>query len=92
MHVKNAIREQVESTRNITMTLDDVNQMVAHINAAIHEQSEGSARILGSIEAVKGVSFKNIDKARETEEAVAELAELNKALSGSVRKFKLKTS
>ena len=82
--------EQVEVNKKIAAAMEDVSRMVAQINQAIQEQSHGSARILHSIEDVREVSFKNIEKARESEEAVEALARLNKALIGSVSWFKLK--
>lgn len=88
--VKELLREQAESNKKISMTMEDLNSMVSHVNTAIHEQSQGSGRILQSIEDVRNVSVKNIDKARETEEAVEALAALNKSLMESVRRFKLK--
>ncbi len=90
LRVKELLREQVDSNKKISMTMEDLNSMVSHVNTAIHEQSQGSGRILQSIEDVRNVSVKNIDKARETEEAVEALAALNKSLMESVRRFKLK--
>lgn len=90
LKITESIKEQVLANKSITLTMEDINRMVAHINTAIHEQSQGSSRILNSTESVREVSIKNIDKARETEEAVEALAKLNKTLMESVRRFKLK--
>ena len=90
LRVKELLREQIDSNSKISMTMEDLNRMVSHVNTSIHEQSQGSGKMLQSIEDVKNVSIKNIDKARETEEAVEALAALNKSLMESVRRFKLK--
>ncbi|MBI5233179.1 MAG: DUF3365 domain-containing protein [Deltaproteobacteria bacterium] len=87
--VNEATREQVEATKRITATMEEVNRMVTYINTAILEQGRGSTKILSDIEAVREVSLKNIEKARQTEDAVELLAKLNRTLTEGVRRFKL---
>ena len=88
--VKGSGQSQVESIKTITRTVEDVNTLVAHINSVVREQGRNTSRVLEAIAAVRRVSMENIEKAVDTEKAVLELTELNRALTESVRKFKLK--
>jgi methyl-accepting chemotaxis protein len=88
--VKESVKEQVNSNQEIGLTVEDLNRMVAHINDAVHSQSLVLTRILLNVEGARGLSVKNIDKARDTEEALERLSEINSTLRANIDKFKLK--
>jgi len=80
----------VESNKTITRTMEDVNNLVGHINSVVREQTRHTAKVLEAIAAVRMISEENTDKAVETDRAIEELTELNRILMESVRRFKLR--
>ncbi len=90
--VKNSTRAQVEANEQITATMEDVNRMVGYVNNVVREQSRNTVSVLAAIEAVRGISVVNIEKAKETDKAVERLFDLNRQLMESVKRFKLRQS
>lgn len=88
--IKGTTWSQAEANKSLTQTIEDVNRMVLHINSVLREQSRNTAKVLESIEAVRMVSVDNLEKAVSADEAVEKLAILNRELTQSVKKFKLK--
>ncbi len=89
--IKESVKDQVNANQEIGLTVEDLNRMVTHINDAVHSQSLVLTRILLNVEAARGLSVKNIDKARDTEEALERLIRINGLLSDNISKFKLKS-
>ena len=89
--IKENVKEQVNANQEIGLTVEDLNRMVSHINEAVHSQSLVLTRILLNVEAARGLSVKNIDKARDTEEALERLSRINNLLRENLDKFKLKS-
>ncbi|MBI5969713.1 MAG: DUF3365 domain-containing protein [Deltaproteobacteria bacterium] len=90
--VKNSTRAQAEANKQITATMEDVNRMVGYVNNVVREQSRNTVSVLGAIEAVRMISVENIEKAKETDKAVERLSDLNRQLTESVKRFKLRQS
>ena len=90
--VNASTRTQADSNRQITSTIDDVNRMVAYVNAVIREQSRNTAKVLEALDAVRKVSVENIEKAVMADKAVEELSRLDRDLTDGVKKFKLRKS
>ncbi len=88
--VKGSTWSQVEFSKQIALTIEDVRGLVTHLNTVVREQSRNTAKVLEAIAAVRKVSVVNTDKAVEADRAAEELASLNRALLDSVRRFRLK--
>jgi methyl-accepting chemotaxis protein len=88
--VKGSTWSQVEFSKQITRTIEDVRGLVTHLNTVVREQYRNTAKVLEAIAAVRKVSVVNTDKAIEADNAAEELTVLNKALVESVRRFRLK--
>ncbi|MBW7956927.1 MAG: DUF3365 domain-containing protein [Deltaproteobacteria bacterium] len=88
--VKATTKSQAESTRQVTSTIGDVNRMVAYINDVIKEQSRNTTKVLEALDAVRKVSFENIERAVTADRAVEELARLDREMTERVKRFKLK--
>ena len=89
--IKESVKEQVNANKEIGLTAEDLNRMASHINEAVHSQSLVLTRILLNVEAARGLSVKNIEKARDTEEALERLVQINSMLRANLDKFKLKS-
>lgn len=89
--LKESAKVQVNTNQDIILTVEDLNRMVAHINEAVHSQSLVLTRILLNVEAARGLSTKNIDKAKDTEEALERLALTNRLLQENIGRFRLKS-
>ena len=88
---KESVKVQINTNQDIIQTVEDLNRMVSHINEAVHTQSLALTRILLNVEAARGLSIKNIDKAKDTEEALGRLALTNRVLKENIARFKLKS-
>ncbi|WKZ31994.1 MAG: methyl-accepting chemotaxis protein [Thermodesulfobacteriota bacterium] len=88
--VKATTKSQAESTRQITSTIGDVNRMVTYINDVIKEQSRNTTKVIEALDAVRKVSFENIERAVAADRAVEELARLDREMTERVKRFKLK--
>ena len=88
---KEGVKVQINTNHDIIQTVEDLNRMVSHINEAVHSQSLILTRILLNVETTRGLSIKNIDKAKDTEEALGRLALTNRVLKEKIDKFKLKS-
>jgi methyl-accepting chemotaxis protein len=88
---KESVKVQINTNQDIIQTVEDLNRMVSHINEAVHTQSLTLTRILLNVEASRGLSIKNIDKAKDTEEALGRLALTNRVLKENIARFKLKS-
>jgi methyl-accepting chemotaxis protein len=89
--LKESAKVQMNTNQDIVLTVEDLNRMVSHINEAVHSQSLVLTRILLNVEAARGLSTKNIDKAKDTEDALERLAMTNRLLQENIAKFRLKS-
>jgi methyl-accepting chemotaxis protein len=62
---------------------------VLQLDRAQREQTRGSAVVLKTMEAIRGVSEEQARTVRQLEEAIARLQEEAEVLRGEVRRFRL---
>ncbi len=88
--VKGSARSQVESNNHITATMEELNRIITRVNHLVRDQSRNTVKVLEAIDTVRKVSMENIEKTKETDRSFDEMAEMNKNLMESIRRFKLK--
>ncbi|MBI5810509.1 MAG: DUF3365 domain-containing protein, partial [Deltaproteobacteria bacterium] len=71
--VKGSAGGQVNAASQITAAMEEVNKMVVQLNNIIRGQNRNIKKVTETLDAVRGVSMENIDKAVETDRAVEEM-------------------
>jgi methyl-accepting chemotaxis protein len=89
VHVQRSSQEQAHGGKQITRSIESINEMVTHLNRAQKEQTKGSEQVLGAVEAIKAVSDHQTRSVRALEEAIDSLQRQSEVLRAEVRRFKV---